>query len=360
MNASTVWVSSVFTAGVAGLAIAAALRATPLHLPGNPDFVNGATARAFESHYDAVFPARSLGISLWGAIEYGLFREGRPGVVVGEDDWLYTTEEFSAPADATAHIEAHLDQVAEVRDRLMRRGSRLIVALVPSKARVYPEHLEDRQPDPLHAQLYDRLLMSMRAQGIAAPDLMQALLLCKPVSPMFLRTDTHWTPAGAACAARAIAQDAQRSRLGLPPVQYRTTVSAREPYRGDLVRYLGLAPWFESLAPPPESLQRLSTVALAGNLLDEEPAPQVVLVGTSYSANPRWNFTGSLQQALHADIANSAAEGQGPFTPMLEFLHSALLGEAPRLVIWEMPERYFPISDGTAIQSLLDPGGPSS
>jgi alginate O-acetyltransferase complex protein AlgJ len=364
MNVKTVWLSSVFGAGVVSLAIAAGVRATPAPVPvqGEADLINGRTARAFESHYDTVFPARTLGINLWGAVEYTVFGEGRPGVVVGSDDWLYTSEEFMAPAGAEARIQAHLEQVAEVREALKRRGSRLIVALVPAKARVYPEHLAARHPDPLHAQLYDGVLAALRARGVTAPDLMQELLQCKPVAPVFLRTDTHWTPAGAQCAAAAVARAAHGLHVALAPMAFRTRYAPFQPHHGDLVKFLGLEPWFVALAPPQDRLRqpRTEPVTPADPLADDAPAPQAVLVGTSYSANARWDFTGALQQALHADVANLAAEGEGPFKPMLEYLRGATHATAPRLVIWEMPERYLPMSDGDATQSLLDPGGTSS
>lgn len=358
----SVWLSGVFGAGIVALALASVAQLSPQPASGDPGLTDGSRARAFESHYDAAFPARTLGVNVWGAIEYLVFREGRPGVVVGHDDWLYTSEEFTAPPGAPARVEARLDQVAEARDALARQGTALVVALVPTKARVYPEHLPSRHPDPLHAQLYDRLLASMRAQGIAAPDLLQALQQCKARMRVFLRTDTHWTPEGADCAARAIGAEVSRARLRLPPVAFKTTQGAEEPHAGDLVKFLALSPWFERLQPPAETIRRSHTLPRNGgadDLLGDAPAPRVLLIGTSYSANPRWNFVGSLQEALRADVGSLAVEGAGPFAPMAEFLGSAK-SDPPRLVIWELPERYFPMTDATVTQSLLDPGGKSS
>ena len=56
--------------------------------------VNGELARNLESHYDDQFPAKDLGTNLWAAINYTLFDEGREGVVVGQDEWLFTDEEI--------------------------------------------------------------------------------------------------------------------------------------------------------------------------------------------------------------------------------------------------------------------------
>ncbi len=352
----TTWLTSAFGAGIVAMAIAAGLRATPVHFKESALPVDGQLTRQFESHYDAVFPARTLGVNVWGAIDYLFFAEGRTGVVVGRHDWLYTSEEFAAPPGAEQRVAAHLVRVKQVREVLAQRGTGLIVALLPAKARVYSEHLGGHAPDAMHAMLYDHVQSELRAQGIVAPDLLGAMLLCKHHDSVFLHTDTHWTAAGARCSATQLAQAAQGAGLATrTPTRYATQVESTESHRGDLTKFLALEPWFEALLPDLETIplsRTAPTTASAGALLDDAPAPEVVLVGTSYSANPRWNFAGALQQTLGEEVANFAAEAEGPFTPMREYLRSAgFAARPPRLVIWEMPERYFPMEDGTRAAS---------
>ena len=365
MKSWTLWLSGAFSAGIVILAAAAAWRAAPVAIAGSPQdagWRDGSRTREFEAHYDAAFPARTLGINTWATIAYLLFREGKPGVVVGERDWLYTAEEFGAPPGAEAQVEAHLALVPQVKERLAERGSELLVALVPAKARVYPETLGERLPAPLHTALYGRALHALHESTVAAPDLLAALAECKakqaPQQTMFLRTDTHWTPAGARCAAARIAAEARAAGLRAgTPVPYRTSVESVAVHRGDLMTFLPLDPWFERLLPPGDRLEQQRTEPVAAgtgpgsspgqDLLNEAPRPQVVLVGTSYS-DPRWNFTGALQENLGEDVVNYAAPARGPFLPMLEYLDSADFASAPpRLVIWEVPERYFPMRDDT-------------
>jgi alginate O-acetyltransferase complex protein AlgJ len=86
--------------------------------------------------------------------------------------------------------------------------------------------------------------------------------------------------------------------------------------------------------------------------------PDIVLIGTSYSANTRWNFPGYLKEALGEDIASYAREGAGPFRPMLAYLASEdFRREPPRLVIWEIPERALVVGVGQ-IQPAAALGGP--
>ena len=56
--------------------------------------LNGRWTKAVETHYDEEFPIKRLGTNLWAALDFKLFNEGRPGVVLGRDQWLYSDEEF--------------------------------------------------------------------------------------------------------------------------------------------------------------------------------------------------------------------------------------------------------------------------
>jgi alginate O-acetyltransferase complex protein AlgJ len=333
-------------------------RAVPFELPAGADLVDGRMAKAFETHYDERFPARTLGTNVWAAIDYLVFDEGRPGVGVGSDGWLYTDEEFKTYPDAEATLATHLALIPWVRDELARQGTQLVVALVPSKARIYPEHLGTRRPAALHVGLYGQARHALQEAGIAAPDLERALNDCKRRHPAFLRTDTHWTPAGARCVAEAV-----RAGAGATPgaVAFRTQPAGVEEHRGDLLSFLPLDPYFTRLLPPPERVEvsRTERVAESGEgdgLFDDSAAPAVVLVGTSYSADARWNLTGALQEALGEDVVNYAAKGQGPFAPMLDYLlNSSALPRAPRLLVWEIPERYLPLAQDLRVSRDTPP-----
>ena len=182
---------------------------------------------------------------------------------------------------------------------------------------------------------------------------------------MFLRTDTHWTPAGANAAAQEIGRQlAAQGLAGSGTAAYKTTLAEATTYKGDLLNYLPLDPYFASMLPPgdPLAVPSTETVADAASLLSDS-TPMVALVGTSYSANERWNFAGALQEALHEDVVNHAQEGKGPFVVMLDYLAELKAAEAtpaedaepaPRVVIWEIPERYFPVTyDYSAYKAWL-------
>jgi alginate O-acetyltransferase complex protein AlgJ len=333
----------LFAAFVLVLATVALARAWGFRPDGGDGVLRGKLAHAFESHYDAVFPARTFGVSLWAAIDFVFFHEGRPGVVLGRDGWLYTDEEFKLADGARNDLERNLALVGWVHRELARRGIALVVAVVPAKARVYPEHLDRRTPPALHRELYADVETALSAEGIESANLLAPLEIGKAREPTYLRTDTHWTPFGASIAAEAVADSARSAKLDAN-AEFRTVANGETTHRGDLFNFLPLDPYFAFLLPPPEKVDAFKTEAVGdggGGLLGDASSAPVALVGTSYSAESQWNFAGALKAALHADVMNYAKDGEGPFAPMLRYLESDDLRTAPpRLVVWEMPERY--------------------
>ncbi len=352
------WLVALFCTAVLGLAAAAAARALPYHGAQDRDVLSGEITRQFESHYDRVFPVRTLGTNVWAALQFGLFGEGRPGVVVGDSGWLYTEEEFVTEVGAAAALDRHLASIRQVRQQLAAAGTELLVVLIPAKARLYPEYRGEHQPSSIHRDLYVDARQALLDQQVQVPDLLQALRRCKQQAPVFLRTDTHWTPAGARCAAEAVAT-AEPYPRGVR--QYRTALTGSVDHPGDLLQFLPLSPYFDHLLPPVDRLARASTVEAQAeaeaDLFSEASAPPLTLIGTSYSADERWNFAGALRQAGQEDVLNLAASGQGPFAPMRDYLRT-LPATPPRLVVWEIPERYLPMrvrAGGTTELAGLSP-----
>ena len=309
--------------------------------------LDGKMAQAFEKHYDAEFPVKQLGTNLWALASLTLFGEGRQGVVIGQDGWLFSDEEFK-PASKPDQLQDNWQLVNAVRAEFERRWVTLVLALLPAKARLYPEHLDDERPALAQQSLYPKVLDMMRQAGLNGPDLLPALQQAKVQEPVFLRTDSHWTPFGAEVAARSLAEHLARQDIWQHGDQAFVTeaVASRE-HKGDLLSFLPLEPYFADLQPPAERLLPRLTRAAEGPEASAEDAlfadaqPSIALVGTSYSANPNWNFAGALKQALGSDLLNYAEEGKGPLVPMLNLLRQGdkeLAGL--RLVIWEFPERY--------------------
>lgn len=344
------WLPTAFLSGVVlvgtGLAV---LTPGIWGSPGGKSVLQGSWQSAFEHSYDQLHPVRTPGIDTFGVTNYRLFGEGRPGVLVGSGGWLYTTEEFqTAPGDA-AQIAAKLTEIRQVKATLAAQGAQLMVLLVPAKSRVYPEHLGRYTWPAMKRNIYEAFRQQLENSAVLAPDLLTTLAAAKTRGEVFLHTDTHWTPLGAAVAARTVRQavSALASKLELPAASFTLKTATPASYSGDLLKYVALGRFQESIGPAPDQLRTPSAERMdsgGGGLLGGD-APAVTLVGTSYSANARWGFESQLKATLGTDVINAAQEGKGPMIPMREYLKgSAYKSAPPKLVIWEIPERFLTTS----------------
>lgn len=312
---------------------------------------NGEWSLAYEATLNQGLGFRQFAIDTWGILDYALFREGRDGVLVGDDGWLFTSEEFKGYPQGDKAMQDKLELAVTAQKKLAEVGSNLIVVIIPSKARIYSENL-GRYSLPGYTQnVYETFAGELEARNIKVVSLLEPLSTAKAQQDVFLKTDTHWTPYGAQVAAQTIAEAVAEHHVlpSLNTATYQTTPKeAALSHKGDLLTYLPLGSFQERLGPAFDALDEQTTELIGessgGGLFGESSIP-VTLVGTSYSANPLWNFEGALKQSLGADVLNVANQGEGPVVPMREYLESQALEDAPpELVIWEIPERFIRVS----------------
>lgn len=325
-----------------------------METPATEDIIKGKWTPQFEKNLNEKLPVYDLSRNFWGGTEYLLFRQGRKGVVVGHDGWLFTDEEFSCPAHAEKNLEDNLTYIEDTRKTLASKNVQLAVVVVPAKSRVFATDRDFALP-ACRTALYGRISQFLSETHIAATHLLPAMASSPRLKSLYLKTDTHWSPDGARLAAHVVRDLVRRdfSGLGLRRSRFVTAAGAAMPYEGDLLRYL---PGVAATDVPRDQLveyktDQLTQVADASNtLFGDSSAPTVTLVGTSYSANPRWNFAGFLKESLQTDVLNAADEGLGPFTVMDKYLQSdAWKDNPPKLLIWEMPERYLLMPHGVTV-----------
>jgi alginate O-acetyltransferase complex protein AlgJ len=327
-------------------------------------FLKGEWALAYERAFNKHVAIYQPAINAWGILNYALFKEGSEGVLVGRDGWLFTREEFDYYPDATAQINEKVDYISQVRDTLAQRDIDLVIVPVPAKSRLYSDKL-GRYRFPAYKQdVYASFVRSLKERNIPVADTLLRMKSSTAQDPLFLKGDTHWTPAGAWIAANAVAGEVTSDYpdLKYPKTEFVTKKTGTTSHEGDLTRYVPLGPaasWF-GMTPDQiavyETEQKTGSATLQeASLFSDEKIP-VVLVGTSYSANPAWNFEGFLKQALGANVLNAADEGMGPFETMKKYLKDdSLATNPPQLVVWEIPERYLPVKyDLGAVPSDLN------
>ena len=305
-------------------------------------YLNGGVTGHLEKLYRDGLPHRQLAVDMVGAARYLLLGEGRRGVVAGEDGYLFTDEEFRAPAHLGASITASVDQIATFAKTLADRNIRLIMVPLPMKSDVYHDELRQPAASAMATEIYQNFQAKLAERGITSVDTRGALVSARNDQQVFLKTDTHWTPAGAQVVADAVAAQA----LGEKPDTFELSQGADQQIEGDLTKYVtgGVFARFVGLGTEtvtPYSVTAKADTSEINDLFGDATSIPVALVGTSYSANELWSFAPFLSFKTGLDVANAALVGQGPVAPMRKYLASLNEGAAqPQSVVWEFPVRF--------------------
>jgi alginate O-acetyltransferase complex protein AlgJ len=306
--------------------------------PFNLDVLKGTLTASFDHAYKTSMPHRDASIGLIGAARYVLSGEGRKGVIAGNDGWLFTAEEARP---VVTDLAPSLEQISNIRDQLAAAGATLVMVPVPAKVDVVAAKANMPELSGKMEGLYTTFIDGLRGQGIDVVDTRPSLLAMADTTPAFFATDTHWTLDGAKTVAQAVAAS---GLLAAGSTEMSVEPQAAKTITGDLVSYVttdSMAPFVglaqEQLSP---YLVNAATTADLGDIFGTQTV-DIVLIGTSYSANPDWSFAEALKLSLKSDVLNAAAQGLGPVRPMTDYLASDAFHDAPpKVVLWEFPLRY--------------------
>lgn len=326
----------------------------------NRGVLQGKLASAYEKEFDSNLPHQDISSAVWNAAGYALFGEGKEGVLIGQEGWLFTAEEFAKKVGAEDVVEKNKSFILSVAEKLLKNNIKLLIVPIPSKARIYKNKLGRYEFPSYWEGQYESLLAFLKENEIPAVNLQKVFEKNKSEN-IYLKTDTHWTPVGARLAAMYVESSIAYNfpYLAWLNQPYKSKKVDTVKYEGDLMRYTVKGDMAEKFSLEIDQFYKWSTTLedsegegangsqSSDDLFGDVSLP-ITLVGTSYSANKRWNFEGFLKSILGTDILNIADEGLGPFEVMDAYLKSdAYLNTAPKLVIWEMPERYLSMNNKT-------------
>lgn len=271
-----------------------------------------------------------------------------PRVRKGCDGWLFLSDELVVHPRRDKVFHARFGMIERVARFLESRGIALVVVPVPDKWRIEARHLCDIQRPRALADRLQRFAAGLEARNVRVADVLHALGMLD--GERYYRTDTHWNERGARRAAEAIV--AALRGWGLAPAAQLTFEVAVEPEHervGDLIRLAGLSQVSWPMRPRGdfESPGRIKqTPKQAVGILDDIAAPEIAVIGTSFSR--RAGFVGFLSMALAAPVANMAQDGGGVFTAAIDYFKNPAFTETPpRVIVWEIPERLLdePLAD---------------
>ncbi len=150
------------------------------------------------------FALRQQMISLWSLINEKLLRtSAEEQVILGSDGFLYysdTLGDYTGVSLTDGELEQIARRLAELQRALEAEGKRFVFTVAPNKNSLYPEHMPARYPNRHENSNAVRLAPILERYGVNYVNLFDVL----SDELLYYRTDTHWTPKGAALGADAI------------------------------------------------------------------------------------------------------------------------------------------------------------
>ena len=299
---------------------------------------------------------------------------GRADVHVGRDGWLFLVggtnrvlAQYRRGPGAWRHDWAWRRLIERRALRCWRLGTRYLHVVVPEKLTVYDDRLDGLAVDTrgAPARRVARWLRLSPARR-ALVDLVEPLRAARGGEPLYLRTDSHWTAAGAEVAARAICRHlgapARDDLLGDRPGERAPEVTIS----GDLGSKLD-PPACETLRPPvlPREAVRHAVNGLVAHYEARDRLPwlhtgalvvfrnesaradprRIVLFGDSY-AHFLWTLRTGMLTGL---LAERFREVHFLWSPSIDWAYVRRV--RPDVVIGEIAERFTAKLPGWAYDS---------
>lgn len=285
-------------------------------------------------------PSEPLAVCPAG-IEIGL----RPGL----NGWIFNIadlrEDFSIPSEAAQQLARLVTALAESPTEvivLMLPPRGLVAANVVARADVLPAY----NPDHAEAE-YRKLAQGFRDAGLTVVDILDdARLLVATGQDYNFPRDHHPTARGAKTAAEAVARaiQAHPSSAKLPPSDWQTGPGGDAHVAGSRGGELAKACGLEVPETTYRRYRTKRTSEAPTSLLGDEPAAQIVLVGTS-NVGDEFNLPGYLQEVLSTEVLAVRTDGGGVLGSLDAYLRSKEWAEhPPAFLVWEfyaqgLPER---------------------
>lgn len=257
----------------------------------------------------------------------------------GRDGWVFRSRtdlatEFGPGPKA-------LEMLSLFSKALKARGTTLLMVYLPSRGVMSRQYVQEPFEFAKAVDGYRAALARFRQQGVDAAPL--DTLVGQMHGDFFLKRDMHWDQVGASATAKTVASYVMAHYpfiRQLPETKFETQVAEYLPVDGIWRRAINE---LCHQGYPAQYTYTTVTHSKDDLLGQDAPQPDIVLVGTSFSASTsqRANFEGYLKQEMSRDVLNVAMSGGEESGAWLEYLPSALFQKKPpKLVLWELPSHY--------------------
>ena len=263
-------------------------------------------------------------------------------VAIGREGWLFPIWDEVRTIELK-RVGMVAGVCASAVDMLTKSGIQVTFAVTPAKSRVYRAMLpDDFKYGPDSDKRYATALEALNKFAFA-PDLLAPLLAQRDANkaePVFFKADTHWTGTGSQSTATELARQIQAHYQAPPSAQPGAKLappSTQTWERNDLADLLPSA-MQSQYAPEPYRIQ-LPAAAAGGAALLEDDAPDVVVVGNSFT-QPRLGFAPMLSSQMSRPVGLFWKIHQfGPYQTLLDYVASeSFRRKRPALLVWNFHE----------------------
>ncbi len=266
----------------------------------------------------------------------------------GFDGWFYRIQE-DLKEDFTPAPET-ISFFTRVANAFKIRGSSLIYIPIPPRGIVAQKYLDpsnevQKNYSPTNAYLsYIKLIVALRSSGIMTSNFVQIGKDHKNI-PFSFKRDHHWKSTGAKLAGKSIGNliTNHTKYSELSKSKYNTTQVGYQEMKGPYAIELqglcnGIIPSEKYMMDTTERIVDNSAGALFGDNNESDP---VVIVGTSFSANERFNFEGYISQYTGLETANYSIGGGGLMNSIISYTSSPNFHKTtPPFIVWEAQSAY--------------------
>jgi len=256
--------------------------------------------------------------------------------IAGKDDWLFRSEVDLGTAFTID--DTVLADLARMVAAFKARGTDVLLFDFPPRGVLHADRLREVDhagfDDAAALANYRAALQRFRDIGFIVPD--YGWFAEHPDgTDYYFHRDGHWTPFGARRTATLIADTLNALPIGkgLSRRPFETRQAGAFRHRGVLSM---VANQICGGQYPSEVVPAYITEPVRIEPFTDDPPPEIVLVGTSFSATPTYHFAGFLKQSLQAEVLNVSLSGGNFDGAMTQYLMSETFNlNPPKLVIWE-------------------------
>ncbi len=281
----------------------------------------------------------------------------------GRDGWFFRKGDINEYFALLPHAKNYLTRLNEA---FKSQGATLILLQVPPRPFTALQYFDRTQPgqqafnltDAMH--YYKLYLEQLRSTGATVVEVTDKMNRIDPKTGLhfFYKRDAHWSPLGSNLSAEKIGEIIKKTDIykTITPATYQTEVT------GELQMKSTIAMEIDSLcddiipAEPYPSYQTNVQLEKGENALfgDVSSSPPLILLGSSFSAIPWFNFDGFLSEHTGLEVANFAISAGKLFNSLVSY--TSLPKDKrlnPNFIVWENLAHYdFNLGDSMFRQAI--------